>query len=278
MGRIVSVDLSINKKSKVMTNELNTTAMMSGNTYSLEQIKTIAPSVFTTDKAPHLTDKYIQTPTSRVVEDLMNLGWEVTKAQEVKSRKYKGFQKHLIVFRNPDIMIKGENGDDSFPQILLTNSHDGKAAFNFRVGIFRLVCSNGLVISDADFSNVSIRHINYTFESLQSKVAEMISKLPNLVQKINLFKSTALTEDQMADFAQKAMQLRTKERVNIMDVLTPDRPQDSGNDLWVVFNRVQEKLLGGSYRAGKRKARSVKNFQKDIELNEKLFELAEAYL
>jgi hypothetical protein len=261
-----------------MSNELNTTAMMSGNTYSLEQIKKIAPSVFTTEKAPHLTDKYIQTPTSRVVEDLMSLGWQVTKAQEVKARKGQGFQKHIIVFRNPEIMIKGKDGDDSFPQILLTNSHDGKAAFNFRVGIFRLVCSNGLVISDADFSNVSIRHINYTFESLQAKVAEMITKLPNLVQKINLFKSTALTEDQMADFAQKAMQLRTKERVNIMDVLTPDRPQDSGNDLWVVFNRVQEKLLGGSYRAGKRKARSVKNFQKDIELNEKLFELAEAYL
>jgi len=261
-----------------MSNELNTTAMMSSNTYSLEQIKQIAPSVFTTDKAPHLTDKYIQTPTSRVVEDLMSLGWQVTKAQEVKARKGKGFQKHMIVFRNPEIMIKGKDGDDSFPQILLTNSHDGKAAFNFRVGIFRLVCSNGLVISDADFSNVSIRHINYTFESLQAKVAEMITKLPNLVQKINLFKSTELTEAQMTDFAQKAMELRTKERVNIMDVLTVDRPQDSGNDLWVVFNRVQEKLLGGSYRAGKRKARSVKNFQKDIELNEKLFELAEAYL
>jgi hypothetical protein len=278
MGRIVSVDLSINKKSKVMTNELNTTAMMSGNTYSLEQIKTIAPSVFTTDKAPHLTDKYIQTPTSRVVEDLMNLGWEVTKAQEVKSRKYKGFQKHLIVFRNPEIMIKGENGDDSFPQILLTNSHDGKAAFNFRVGIFRLVCSNGLVISDADFNNVSIRHINYTFETLQSKIGEVIAKLPNLVQKINLFKSTQLTDVQMQDFAAKAMQLRTKQRVNIMDVLNADRPQDAGTDLWVVFNRVQEKLLGGSYKAGKRKARSVKNFQKDIELNEQLFELAESYL
>jgi hypothetical protein len=261
-----------------MSNELNTTAMMSGNTYSLEQIKQIAPSVFTTDKAPHLTDKYIQTPTSRVVEDLMSLGWQVTKAQEVKARKGKGFQKHMIVFRNPEIMIKGKDGDDSFPQILLTNSHDGKAAFNFRVGIFRLICSNGLVVSDADFSNVSIRHINYTFESLQAKVAEMITKLPNLVQKINLFKSTELTEAQMTDFAQKAMELRTKERVNIMDVLTVDRPQDSGNDLWVVFNRVQEKLLGGSYRAGKRKARSVKNFQKDIELNEKLFELAEAYL
>jgi len=128
--------------------------------YTIEEIKKIAPSVFTTEKAAHLTDKYIQTPTSRVVEDLMNLGWQVTKAQEVRSKKYKGFQKHIVVFRHPDIQIKGKNGDDAFPQILLTNSHDGKAAFNFRVGIFRLVCSNGLVISDADFNNVSIRHTN----------------------------------------------------------------------------------------------------------------------
>ena len=261
-----------------MSNELQTNMMMTNASYTLDQIKAIAPSVFTAEKAPHLTDKYIQTPTSRVVEDLMSLGWQVTKAQEVKARKGKGFQKHMIVFRNPNIMIKGKDGDDSFPQILLTNSHDGKAAFNFRVGIFRLVCSNGLVVADADFNNVSIRHINYTFESLQTKVAEIIAKLPNLVQKINLFKSTELSEAQMQDFATRAMQLRTKERVNIMDVLTADRPQDRGNDLWVVFNRVQEKLTGGSYRAGKRKARSIKNFQKDIELNEKLFELAEAYL
>jgi hypothetical protein len=261
-----------------MTNELNTGVMMTNRAYTLDQIKQIAPSVFTTEKAPHLTDKYIQTPTSRVVEDLMNLGWQVTKAQEVRSRKYKGFQKHVVVFRNPDIMIKGKDGDDAFPQILLTNSHDGKAAFNFRVGIFRLVCSNGLVVADADFSNVSIRHINYTFESLQARVAEMIAKLPKLVQKINTFKQTQLTEEQMKDFATKAMKLRTKQQVNVLEILTADRPQDQGNDLWVVFNRIQEKLLGGSYRAGQRKARSVRNFQKDIELNEQLFELAGSYL
>jgi hypothetical protein len=82
----------------------------------------------------------------------------------------------------------------------------------------------------------------------------------------------------MQDFATKAATLRTKQRVNVMDLLNADRAQDQGNDLWVVFNRVQEKLLGGSYRAGQRKARSVKNFQKDIELNEQLFELAGSYL
>lgn len=246
--------------------------------YTMEQIKVIAPSVFTTEKASHLSSKYVQTPTSRVVEDLMNLGWNVTKVQEVKARKRKGFQKHLLVFQHPDIMIKGENGDDSAPQILLTNSHDGTAAFNFRVGIFRFICSNGLVISDADFSNVSIRHINYTFESLQAKINELISKLPGLVQKINLFKSTQLTDTQMVDFATKAAALRTKQTVNIMDLLNADRNEDKGNDLWVVFNRIQEKVVGGAYKAGKRKARSIKNFDKDIKINEQLFELAESYL
>ena len=248
--------------------------------YTLDQIKTLAPSVFTTDKASHLTDKYIQTPTSLVVEDLMNLGWVVTKVQEIKARKNKGYQKHLLVFRNPDIMIKGKDGDDAFPQILLTNSHDGKAAFNFRVGLFRLVCSNGLVISDADFNNVSIRHINYTFDTLKTKISEVIAKLPNLVQKINLFKSTQLSNEALAEFATKAAALRNKQTINIMDVLRVDRPEDNGSDLWSVFNRIQEKIVGGGYKYGgkSRKARSIKNFQQDIKINEQLFELAESYL
>jgi hypothetical protein len=261
-----------------MNQELNTNSMMTSKPYSLEEIKQIAPSVFTTEKAAHLTDKYIQTPTSRVVEDLMNLGWQVTKCQEVRSRKYKGFQKHIVVFRHPDIMIKGKDGDDAFPQILLTNSHDGKAAFNFRVGIFRLVCSNGLVVSDADFNNVSIRHMNYTFESLQAKINEVIDKLPGLVQKINLFKSTKLTDNQMNEFAFKAATLRTKAKVNVEELLTVERDADRGNDLWSVFNRIEEKLVGGSFRSGKRKSRSIKSFQKDIELNEKLWELADVYV
>ena len=184
----------------------------------------------------------------------------------------------MVILRHPDIKIKGNNGDDSFPQIILTNSHDGKNAFNFRVGLYRLVCSNGLVVADSEFGNTSIRHINYTFEALREKINELISKLPNLVQKINLFKSTQLTEAQMIDFANKAANLRTKQRVNALELLTATRNEDQGNDLWLVFNRVEEKILGGSYTTGKRKARSVKSFQKDIELNEKLWELAESYI
>lgn len=249
-------------------------------TYGIEEIKELTPSAFTTTKASHLTDKYIQTPTVKVIKDLMKLGWEVTKAQEVKSRKFKGFQKHLIVFRHPDIQIKGKGGDVSYPQILLTNSHDGKNAFNFRIGIFRMICSNGLVICSTEFNNLSIRHMNYTFKELQERITGVVNKLPGLVKKINIFKKSILTEEQMVEFATKAAALRSKQKVNAMDLLLATREEDKGNNLWNVFNRVQEKILAGDFVYGKkkRKARTIKNFQQDIKINEELFQLAETYL
>jgi len=250
------------------------------NTYSINQIQEIAPSVFTTKKAFHLSDKYVQTPTIKVIKDLIKLGWKVTKVQEVKARKLKGFQKHLIVFYNPNIQIKGKKDDISYPQILLTNSHDGKNAFNFRIGIFRLVCSNGLVICTNEFGNLSIRHMNYTFKELQTKIKEVVSKLPLVVKKINMFKSTMLTQPQMVNFAKQAIKLRTTQKVNALELLKATRSEDEGNNLWNVFNRVQEKLMHGTFTYGNknRKARTIKNFQQNIKLNEELYQLAEKFI
>ena len=61
----------------------------------------------------------------------------VVDVKEVKARKAKtrGVQKHMVVFRNPDVVINGGDGDTVFPQILLTNSHDGKNAFTFTAGL-----------------------------------------------------------------------------------------------------------------------------------------------
>ena len=70
------------------------------------------------------------------------------------------------MFRNPDVVINGDDGDTVFPQVLLTNSHDGKNAFTFTAGLFRMVCANGLVVSTKEFENVKMRHMGYTFEDL----------------------------------------------------------------------------------------------------------------
>lgn len=259
---------------------------MENQVLTLEQVKTLCPTAFTAEKSPETTsDRYTHIPTSVVIEDLMELGWNVTMAKQVKARKNVGYQKHLITFTNPNIMIKGEGGDDVQPTILLTNSHDGKNAFNFRVGLIRFVCENGLVISDADFNNVQIRHFGYSFEELQIKINDVISKLPNLVDKINIFKSTELNDEQVNEFALKAAQLRFNDEVSetyidIDGLLISERKEDEGNNLWAVFNRVEEKLMNGNftYGAKKRKARSIKNFTQDLKINKDLWELANEYI
>lgn len=259
---------------------------MNTTTLTLDQVKQLCPTAFTDKGSPDTTtERYTHIPTSVVVEDLMKLGWFPTSAKQVKARKNVGYQKHLITFTNPDIMIKGDNGDDVQPTVLLTNSHDGKNAFNFRVGLIRFVCENGLVISDQDFSNVQIRHVGYTFEELKLKIKEVIEKLPNLVEKINMFKATELSEEQVIDFANKASQLRfdnekSETYVDINGLLNIERVEDEGSNLWSVFNRVQEKLIKGRFNYGtkNRKARPIKNFSQDLNINKELWELANEYV
>jgi hypothetical protein len=251
---------------------------------SKEQVKQVAPSVFTKTGSSTVSDKYSHIPTERVLDDMAVLGWNVVDAKEIKARKNQGFQKHMLVFANPEIVINGVDGDTVFPRILLTNSHDGKNAFSFQAGLFRLVCSNGLVIADEQFSSMKIRHMGYDFEALQLLITEMVEKLPLTVESMNNFKNKQLSQEQKQKFALEALGLRfdtENKTFNVGEFLTPTRKEDEGNDLWSVFNLVQEKLVHGmfDYRSTSktRKARKIKNFQQDIALNTELYKLALQY-
>ena len=253
-----------------------------------EEIKEVAKSVFATAGAEGTSEKYSHIPTFQIIEDMELLGWKVTDVKEVKARKNAGFQKHLVIFRNPEIAIEGEDGDDVFPQILLTNSSDGKNAFTFRAGLFRLVCENGLVISTQDFADLKIRHFGYDFEELKKTITSMVEKLPLTVESMNKFKQTQLDEKKIKKFANDALKIRFNEdemkriKIDLNDFTKATRKEDEGNDLWSVFNRIQEKLISGdfsySYSTKTRKARKIKNFRQDLDLNAKLYELANEYV
>jgi hypothetical protein len=253
-------------------------------TISKEQVKLVAPSVFTKTGSSNVSEKYSHIPTERVMDDMSALGWNVVDAKEIKARKNQGFQKHMLVFANSEIIINGNDGDTVFPRILLTNSHDGKNAFTFKAGLFRLVCSNGLVIADEQFGEMKIRHMGYDFEALQSLITEMVEKLPLTVESMNRFKNKQLSEEQKQKFALEALGLRfdtENKTFNVNEFLTPTRKEDEGSDLWSVFNLVQEKLVNGmfDYRSTSktRKARRIKNFQQDVALNTDLYKLALQY-
>ena len=254
---------------------------------SNSEIRQIAPSVFTDKPSSNVSQHYTHIPTSRVIEDMRTLGWDVVDAKQVKARASQGTQKHLVVFRNPDVVVNGEDGDTVWPQILLTNSHDGKNAFQFQAGLFRLVCENGLVISTQDFEKVKMRHMGYTFEELQEQIRTMVERLPLTVESMNKMKQVQLNEEQMVEFANRALETRFNEKqinrinIDVNQLLEVDRDEDKGDDVWVVFNRIQEKLLNGdfNYITGNkvRKARKIKNFQQDARVNAELFDLALEY-
>lgn len=257
---------------------------------STSQIKERAKSVFTDKAGPSTSEKFTHIPTHKVIEDMEQLGWGVVDAKEVKARAKNsiGFQKHLVVFRNPDVVINGADGDTVFPQILLTNSNDGKNAFTFTAGLFRMVCENGLVVSTQEFENVKMRHMGYTFEELQKQIRAMVEQLPLTVESMNKMKQIQLDEEQAKALAKKALTTRfTEDQVeamnfNLDELLEPTRDEDKGNDLWSVFNVIQEKILDGdfTYMSGAkiRKARKVKNFKQDLDINQKLFAMAAEFI
>lgn len=251
---------------------------------TMEQIKSKASSIFTSTPKEGLSKHYSHIPTSQVIDDMDLLGWKVVDAKQIKARKGIGYQKHLVVFRNPDISINGADGDTTYPQILLSNSHDGKSSFKFTVGIFRMICENGLVVSTQEFNNINIRHMGYDFNELQSTIKNIIDQLPLTVETMNKMKQVELEEAQMIEFAKQAINTRFNKddvTVDINALLEPVREEDKKNDLWTIFNRVQERLVNGTFLYNTnnktRKARPIKNFQQDIKLNQELYSLALEY-
>jgi len=135
---------------------------------------------------------------------------------------------------------------------------------------------------------VKMRHMGYTFEELQKQIRAMVEQLPLTVESMNKMKQVQLDEEQAKALAKKALTTRfTEDQVEAMDfnldeLLEPTRDEDKGNDLWSVFNVIQEKILDGdfTYMSGARirKARKVKNFKQDLEINQKLFAMAAEFI
>tara|TARA_R110002020_G_scaffold31127_10_gene97460 strand:+ start:395 stop:1135 length:741 start_codon:yes stop_codon:yes gene_type:complete len=242
----------------------------------------IAPSVFTTQASDKVSSKYSFIPTSTVVNDLNNRGWEVFSVNQTNSKYKEGmYSKHMLRFRNEEL---GKIGD-SLPEIVLTNSHDGRNAFRLHAGLFRLVCANGLILADTTFEQIKIKHQWYTMSDVDKMTDTMMEKIPTITSNVSRFKRVELDEKTKREFARRAIKTRWEkgnDLLNVEDILRPTRLEDDGNDLWKVYNVVQEKLLRGglvyNLASGRQQtARALTNIDKRIDVNKKLWELTEEY-
>lgn len=235
----------------------------------------------------HPSDKvsknYLFIPTNKVVEALADHGWALNAQAATKSKKHAGYQKHMARFRPMDPKNEIRVGD-SIAELLAINSHNGSTSWRFQGGVWRIVCGNGLIVSEVAFPGVVARHHGDLASIIQASL-EVADRLPALVEQVNTLKRKQLTPLRAMEFARAAGHIRydNKDVVDPKDLLKVRRDEDAPSDLWTVFNRVQENLSRGG-QVGQvgdtgmfRRMRPMGGMDKTIDVNTRLWDLAVAY-
>jgi hypothetical protein len=232
-----------------------------------------------------VSERYRFIPTFEVVKRLQNEGWFPTKAQEcrVTNAKNQGYQKHLIRFQRQDLILNGEA-----IEVVLINSHNRSAAYQLMAGVFRFICSNGMIVGDT-FERISVKHMDFNPDEIVEASYEIINNAPKITGNMQEMKGIELNQNEREIFAESAALVLYGEKDAIPfrteRLLTPRRYEDRGkNDLWSTFNTVQENLIKGGIR-GLRKdpsgilrsvtTRKIKSIDRDVKLNKALWNLTE---
>ena len=254
-----------------------------------EQLNALAPSVFASQPIAGVSDRYSFLPTSSILNGMRENGWVPVRAeqQSVRTEARRGFQKHLIRFARAEHLATWDKNQVR-PEVVLLNSHDKSSAYQLHCGLFRLVCLNGMVVSDGTFARISIKHSGFNPDSVIEASFAVLEAVPQIMDKVQLFQDRILTDTERLALATGAAAFRwedaTKAPVNPSMLLNPRRYGDSAKDLWSTLNTVQENIIQGGQRDRSRrrpdgsrmpKSRAIKGIDEDLKLNKALWHMAE---
>jgi len=244
-----------------------------------------APSVFASKPWGGVSGRYKFVPTSHVLDLLADAGYLPVRAQESTTRTEgkRGFSRHMIRLRRPEHVMATLEVGQEIPEIVLTNSHDRTSGYNLSAGLFRLVCSNGLMRAGDGIGSVSIRHAGgRDFDSLVLEATHnVIDAIPSTLAQVGVMKQIELSHGEREAFALAALEARGEGGVRLDKhaVLATRRREDAAPTLWNTFNAVQENIIKGGLRGkgstGKNtRTRPVKSVAEDTRLNKALWTLA----
>lgn len=216
-------------------------------------IERLCPAAYAEAPRDDVSSRYGFVSTIKLIQAMREQGFVPTQCNSYARRNPddRGFTKHMIRFRPAGDNLKKLTKGDVVPQAVLVNSHDRSSQFQLFGGLWRLVCSNGLMVSDGPkVEPLIIRHTTSAVEGLVEATAKLIKQQRFVFEHVDAMRSTLLDESQALQFAMAALGLRPERAGSIepAQLLTPRRVEDSPFDLWHVFNRVQENMMRGGQR------------------------------
>jgi hypothetical protein len=247
---------------------------------SPEALRARVPAAFAPGAHDRTSPAYTFISSERILAGLSSAGFLPVEARQAVRARSVVHARHLIRLRRRFETVQLR---DAIPEILFLNSHDGTSAYQLRVGLFRVVCTNGLVVSVGVFPVWRVMHRGDVVEDVVQAALRISERFDTLAASVERMERTPLDRLQQLDFAAQALALRfPKAPQGLLEpsrFLVPRRSEDVGNDVWRTFNVLQENLLrGGIVRrsASNRltRTRRITAIREDVRLNSMLWELA----
>jgi hypothetical protein len=248
---------------------------------SLQDLAHSAPAVFADRAAGCTGPRYVFISTREIVTALIDAGFEPTLAVQTRSRAGNaGYARHMLRFQP---VVQCLSLDDVLGEIVLINSHDGRSAYQLRAGLFRPVCTNGMLTAIGDFGLIHVSHRGNVVANVVEAAQRITREFGLVGEAVEQMRGTQLSGGQQLDFAREALALRfpgaTEPPVQPAQLLERRRMADIGDDVWRTFNAVQEAVVQGglSGRTAKGRAmrtRCIRAIRENVRLNTGLWNLA----
>ncbi|MEN4807348.1 DUF932 domain-containing protein [Pantoea agglomerans] len=266
--------------SRLATNFARGNSLRSDVPLTDSQIMRVAPSIFAETEHESRSEQYSFIPTNLLLNNLRKEGFQPFMVCQTRSRieGMREFTKHMIRLRHAN-QITGKVANE----IILINSHNGASSYQMKAGVFRFVCQNGLVVGE-DVADIRVKHKGDITGNVIEGAYEVLDAFKRVDESREAMQALNLSDEARHAFATAALTLRWDENkpapVSPMQILRPKRAEDTKDDLWTTFNRVQENLIRGGLTGrnatGKRTTtRAVTGMDQDVKLNRALWVLSE---
>lgn len=246
-----------------------------------DELRHIVPSAFSEDKHESRSERYTYIPTIVLLDRLRDEGFQPYYATQSRTRieGKREFTKHMLRLRRHD-QIQGKE----VPEILLLNSHDGSSSYKMIPGMFRQICSNGLV-AWKNFGEISVPHKGDIVDQVIEGAYEVLKTFDSVAENIELMRSIQVNESEQLLLGTAALEYKYDGGhlpITAEQVIRQRRWEDNRGDLWSTFNRIQENVIKGGIsgrtkKGNRTRTREVTGIDGDIKLNQALWKMAEEF-
>jgi hypothetical protein len=230
--------------------------------------------------------RYSFISTGDIVDTFVDQGFQVRSITYPKARKAgkEGYGGHLVRLQPSSVsrFMTGVNLTEEMPEVILINSFDGSKSFRLGLGFIRFVCMNGLITGDMLADTNKVMHSGNATANVLEYIDGFSLNVQHKIESITNMKNLVLSSSELEEFQIKASEIVHPSIVNPHQLLHINRRDDMGSSLWKAFNVVQENAMKGSFQINGattvRKARPIKDITRSVNLNTKLWSLAESFL